>query len=131
MDDQVIAGAVKGVTDVQPVEYHRPLGAALTCLNGGAAVHQTDVVLPLFVQDIGFGIQQDFVKAIEPPDTQLQHRQGKQQGDTRLHQRGDPQLLQRDQALLADHLPRQGDEPLLLVVAQRCQQRDSAGLRPG
>lgn len=131
MDHQVIAGAIEGVADVQPVEHDRPLGAALTGLYRGATVHQADIVLPLFVQNVGFGIQQDFMEAIEPFNAQRQHRQGKQQGDARLHQRGDSELLQRDQALLADHLSRQGDELPLLVVAQRRQQRDRAGLRPG
>ena len=83
MNNQIKAGDVKRVVDIEPVEYHWPLLPALAGLYRALVMNQTNVIFPFIVHHKRRGVDQHFVKTIQPFDPQLKHRQAKEQSDTR------------------------------------------------
>ncbi len=81
VNDQVEARGIERVLNIQPVEDDWPLLPALPGLHHTLVVHQPDVILPLIIDDERCRVDQHFVEAIQPFDTQLQHRQAEEQGD--------------------------------------------------
>ncbi len=85
VDHQIETGEIERVLHVLPIEHDRPLFPALAGLHHRPRVHQADFVLPFVFHHERGGVEQDFVEAVEALRAELQHRQGEQQGDARLH----------------------------------------------
>ncbi|MNE53199.1 hypothetical protein D3C80_1479110 [compost metagenome] len=122
VDHQVKAGEIKRVLHVLPVEHDGPLFPTLAGLHHRPGVHQAEVVLPFIFHNKRRRVEQDLIETVKALGAQFQHRQSEQQGNTRLHLRGQYQPLQWDDTFLLQDLPGNDDQPLLFPLIQRREQ---------
>ncbi len=110
VNNQVKPGRVERVLNIQPVEDDGALLPALPGLHHALVMHQANIIFPLVINDKRRGVDQHFVEAIQPLDTQFEHRQAEKQGDTRAFKCIQLKPLQRNQPLLLQKAIRQLNE---------------------
>ena len=83
MDDQIKAGGIKRILNVEPVEDYRTLLPALPGLYNTLIMYQPNIVFPFIVHDKRGGVDENFMKPVEPLNPQFQNRQTEKQSNAR------------------------------------------------